>query len=182
MFSPPLEFTQVAAGVYRGAYPREINVGFLATLALDTVVSLTPEPVPEDSAVGRFAAANGIRLVHVKTDKAGKGKKRGVGLSREAVEQAMEEAARGRVYIHCLNGGQVTSLVVACMRVVSGWSAVLVGNEFVRMTGGIGVEEREFIEGFRGALAEGGRGAVAAGCPDAGMACAAGFGSAGLRT
>ena len=41
---PPLRFSQVEEGVYRGAYPSLINQRFLTRLGLRTIVSLLPEP------------------------------------------------------------------------------------------------------------------------------------------
>ena len=45
---PPLRFSQVEEGVYRGAYPSLVNQRFLSRLRLRTVVSLLPEPPTED--------------------------------------------------------------------------------------------------------------------------------------
>ena len=45
---PPLRFSQVEEGVYRGAYPSLINQRFLTRLGLRTIVSLLPEPPADD--------------------------------------------------------------------------------------------------------------------------------------
>ena len=45
---PPLRFSQVEEGVYRGAYPSLINQRFLTRLGLRTIISLLPEPPADD--------------------------------------------------------------------------------------------------------------------------------------
>ena len=45
---PPLRFSQVEEGVYRGAYPSLVNQRFLTRLGLRTIVSLLPEPPTAD--------------------------------------------------------------------------------------------------------------------------------------
>jgi tyrosine-protein phosphatase OCA6 len=41
---PPLRFSLVEEGVYRGAYPSLINLRFLHRLGLRSIISLLPEP------------------------------------------------------------------------------------------------------------------------------------------
>ena len=45
---PPLRFSQVEEGMYRGAYPSLVNQRFLTRLGLRTIVSLLPEPPTAD--------------------------------------------------------------------------------------------------------------------------------------
>ena len=44
---PPLRFSPVESGVYRGGFPAVRNFPFLGTLDLRTVVSLAPEVTPD---------------------------------------------------------------------------------------------------------------------------------------
>jgi tyrosine-protein phosphatase OCA6 len=152
---PPLKFNSVQPRLYRGAYPREINYPFLSTLQLKTIISLTPEPVTDasDTLLYRFARDNDITLIHLECTKLGKGKKRGVPLGYSVILEALQlciHAENGPVYIHCLNGGQVTSLVVACLRKLQFWSSITIFNEFINFTNNITVNDRSFVEGFKG--------------------------------
>ena len=56
------------------------------------------------------------------------------------------------VYVHCYNGGQVTSLMVACLRKLQFWSAISIFNEFINFTTNITVNDRSFVDGFHGEI------------------------------
>ncbi|CAH2351511.1 putative tyrosine-protein phosphatase Oca6p [[Candida] railenensis] len=151
---PPLKFNSIQSNLYRGAYPREINYPFLLTLKLKTIISLTPEPITEetDSQLFEFAHNNGINLVHLECTKSGKGKKRGVPLEYGVIVEALQyfiHSENSPIYIHCFNGGQVTSLVVACLRKLQFWSSITIFNEFINFTSNITVNDRSFVEGFK---------------------------------
>lgn len=152
---PPLKFSTVQQGFYRGAYPREINFPFLESLKLRTIVSLTPKPVTmeTDPNLYQFAQQNQIRLVHLECEKLGKGKKRGVPLGYSTVLDAIDliiHTQHSPIYIHCLNGGQVTSLIIACLRKLQFWSSLTIFNEFIGFTSNITLNDRNFVEGFKG--------------------------------
>lgn len=152
---PPLKFNTVQDGLYRGAYPREINFLFLQSLNLKTILSLTPDPVTEktDPKLYAFAQKNNIRLVHLECEKLGKGKKRGVPLGYSTVLEAIDyiiHCQHSPIYIHCLNGGQVTSLIIACLRKLQFWTTLTIFNEFINFTSNITLNDRSFVEGFRG--------------------------------
>ena len=143
--------------LYRGAYPREINLTFLKTLQLKVIISLTPNPITKetDPILYEFATANNIGLIHVECAQSGKGKKRGVPMGYTTVLQALNFMIHNEfapVYIHCLNGGQVTSLVIACLRKLQFWSSISIFNEFINFTANITVNDRSFVEGFKGEL------------------------------
>lgn len=54
------------------------------------------------------------------------------------------------MYMHCLNGGVVTSLVVACLRKVQLWNTIAIFREFSIFSQGVlSLKDRAFIEGFR---------------------------------
>lgn len=152
---PPLKFNTVQPSLYRGAYPREINFPFLQTLQLKTIVSLTPEPISaeNDPSLFDFAKSNNIKLIHLECAQSGKGKKRGVPTGYTAILEALNIMIHkdlAPVYIHCLNGGQVTSLVIACLRKLQFWSSIAIFNEFINFTANITVNDRNFVEGFKG--------------------------------
>lgn len=155
VFVPPLRFGCVQEDLYRGGYPRKVNFPFLESLQIKTIVSLTPEPITAatDSSLFRFAEIHKIKLVHIECAQSGKGKKRGVPLGYTAVFKAIDIAIHQQhapVFIHCLNGGQVTSLVVACLRKVQFWSSIAIFNEFINYTTSITVNDRSFVDGFEG--------------------------------
>lgn len=155
--TPPLKFSTVQPNLYRGAYPREINFPFLKTLELKTIISLTPSPItPEtDRKLYDFAIENNIRVVHLECAHLGKGKKRGVPIGYSAILEALNlmiHKEHSPIYIHCLNGGQVTSLVIACLRKVQFWSSIAIFNEFINFTSNITVNDRSFVEGFKGEI------------------------------
>lgn len=154
---PPLRFSSVQPYLYRGGYPRQINFTFLQGLNLKTIISLTPEPITEqtDKALYEFATQQGIKLVHLECAQSGKGKKRGVPMGYTTVLETLDimiHAENAPVYVHCLNGGQVTSLVVACLRKVQFWSSIAIFNEFINFTTSITLNDRSFVDGFRGEI------------------------------
>lgn len=153
--TPPLKFSTVQKEVYRGAYPREMNFEFLHTLQIKTIVSLTPNPITPDTDPNlyEFAQRNNISLVHIECSQSGKGKKRGVPMGYSTVLSTLDYIIHTQyapVYIHCLNGGQVTSLVIACLRKLQFWSSISIFNEFINFTTSITVNDRNFVEGFKG--------------------------------
>ncbi len=62
MLLPPLRFSAVEFGIFRGAYPTLKNYRFLKRLSLKTVISVTPEPPIVD--LVEFCKHENIRLVH----------------------------------------------------------------------------------------------------------------------
>ena len=67
MLIPPFRFAAVETGVYRSAYPTLKNLSFLDTLALRTIVSLTPEPPSAD--LERYCGIRAVRSVHLRVDR-----------------------------------------------------------------------------------------------------------------
>ncbi|KAK6454776.1 tyrosine phosphatase family-domain-containing protein [Scheffersomyces xylosifermentans] len=156
-YTPPLRFNTVQKNLYRGAYPREVNLTFLKTLQLKTIISLTPNPITHESdpILYEFAQENNITLIHVECAQSGKGKKRGVPMGYSNVLNALNFMIHNEytpVYVHCLNGGQVTSLLIACLRKLQFWSSISIFNEFINFTTNITVNDRSFVEGFKGEI------------------------------
>lgn len=60
----------------------------------------------------------------------------------------MMDADSQPLYIHCLNGSEVTSLVIACLRKLSFWSSVSITGEYVGFSQLSATADR-FIEDFR---------------------------------
>lgn len=144
---PPYRFAYVEETLLRGAYPRPINAPFLRTLKLSTVISLTPEPLSRDTELGPATA-----LVHIKVDKP---KDDAIPLSFPKVFQILSLLIDPRaqpLYIHCLDGTVVTSLVIMCLRKLQGWLPSAYYSEAGRFLrdGLLSPEETEFMDKFTG--------------------------------
>lgn len=126
---PPLRFSMVEEGLYRGAYPSLINLRFLTRLRLRTVVSLLPEPPSAD--LERWCAEQGVALHHEM-----------VPLFREEVALSPEKVAgvlallispdHSPVYLHCLDGVCVTGTVLLCLRKLQRWTYDAAAAEYSR--------------------------------------------------
>ncbi|EEQ41543.1 putative tyrosine-phosphatase [Clavispora lusitaniae] len=154
---PPLRFNIVQPELYRGGYPRKVNFPFLESLNIKTIISLTPHPITyeTDPQLYTFAKKNDIELIHIECAQSGKGKKRGVPMGYSTVLEALRYMIHKEfspIYLHCLNGGQVTSLVIACLRKLQFWSSIAIFNEFINFTTNITVNDRSFVDGFKGEI------------------------------
>ena len=92
--TPPLRFAMVEdhPPLYRGSYPVPKNLHFLQRLRLKTIVSITPEPLGEE--VATWCSAQGVRMMHLKTSKETKSKKRPI--SYWDTKQAIQVLRFGR--------------------------------------------------------------------------------------
>ncbi|RHZ88475.1 hypothetical protein Glove_22g18 [Diversispora epigaea] len=144
---PTFRYAIVDDEVYRGAYPKNRNYRFLKRLELKTMLSLIPDPpIPE---LIEFCQNENIRNIHLQVAKF----KDNVPLSYSKAIQAVQiliDPTNHPIFIHCLDGADVTGLVVACLRKLQMWSIPSVMGEFLRyLRGGvISFEESEFIEKF----------------------------------
>jgi protein tyrosine phosphatase (PTP) superfamily phosphohydrolase (DUF442 family) len=114
----PTRFAQVGPRLYRGGQPSETQLAALHALGVRTLITLrdTPDAVGEERAA---AARLGMRLLSFPFS----------GLSDpdpallRQVVAAMQETADGAIYVHCRQGRDRTSLVVALYRVwVERWA------------------------------------------------------------
>ncbi|WFD19771.1 hypothetical protein MCAP1_002007 [Malassezia caprae] len=128
--------TSFSECLYRGAYPKHRNLPFLETLHLRTIVSLTPKPIDSDPAVASWARAQnggaGVHIIHVRTEKP---KEETGGLTSEGAARALMEVLNREnlpLYVHCLDGVEVTSTLVACLRKIQGWSSAALCEELTR--------------------------------------------------
>jgi hypothetical protein len=73
--TPPLRYGIVEdhPPLYRGSYPLSKNLHFLERLHLKTILSITPEPLGEN--VATWCSAQGVRMMHLKTEKQAKTEK-----------------------------------------------------------------------------------------------------------
>ncbi|KAK9367476.1 tyrosine phosphatase family-domain-containing protein [Lipomyces kononenkoae] len=142
----PLRYGTVQPKLYRGLYPRKINIPFLRRLKLRTILSLTPEPLEED--IQNFCKEEGIEMKHIKLSKTGK---KGLPISYKEVTQAIEiiiSQQHSPLYIHCLNGSQATSLVIACLRKLSFWRTSSIFSEFMYYSE-VSAADHKFVEEYK---------------------------------
>ncbi|KAJ2768012.1 protein-tyrosine-phosphatase [Coemansia nantahalensis] len=147
---PPYRFERVQSRVYRGGYPKRRNFRFLRRLQLKTIVSLIPGD--QDSAFAEFCAREGIERVCMEVESPCEN----VTLQQPVVSRCLELMADPRrlpLYIHCLDGSNVTGVVVMCLRKLQLWRVASLQNEYLRFEqdGEIIPEESEFVEMYTGA-------------------------------
>ncbi|ODQ49014.1 hypothetical protein PICMEDRAFT_25727, partial [Pichia membranifaciens NRRL Y-2026] len=155
---PPVRYNKVQSTLCRGGRPTLQNLLFLETFHLNTIISLTPQSIyNEDTESSKniieLIEARGINYVHFATDSSAKdkGKNREIPITHEQVTQILEIILRkdsGNTYLHCTNGGQITSLVVACLRKVQLWSNVSIFDEFICYSSSANHNDRIFVEEF----------------------------------
>lgn len=131
MLEPPLRYACVDGRIYRGGYPQLENIPFLHRLRLRTIVSVTPEPLAPFPAEMQL----NVNYIHITSgsERSGSKKKRGIPISLETVQEVLDVITRPDlqpVYVHCLNGQQVTSLVIGCLRLRQGWASGSMLEEF----------------------------------------------------
>ncbi|KZF21510.1 protein-tyrosine phosphatase, partial [Xylona heveae TC161] len=146
-FIPPLRFAVVEPHLYRGSYPRPLNLGFLESLKLKTIISLTPEPLSQD--IQRWAHSHDISLVHFAPVK---GSKKEAPLDNSEATKVVELALNPEnapMYIHCLNGSEVTSIAICALRKLQFWSHPVIFSEMIRFSDIHSYSER-FLENFGG--------------------------------
>eukprot|EP01038_Epipyxis_sp_PR26KG_P009302 gene9302-12533_t len=126
---PPLRYGVINPGVHRGCYPTLRHFRFLSRLQLRTIISLTPEPPSAD--LESFAELAGVKLLHfqihrlvVLTDS--------LQSTLYSVVQQCIEANNLPIYIHCLDGRRITSLLVLMLRRLQGWTPVYSLSEYWR--------------------------------------------------
>ena len=109
--NPPFRFAMVEHGLYRGAYPTLINLEFLRSLKLKTIVSVVAEPCTRD--LREFCEREGIRREEflapkfsgdeVSIDPAVVGKILRIACDTESLP----------LYLHCLDGANTTWVFVS---------------------------------------------------------------------
>ncbi|KAK9388115.1 tyrosine phosphatase family-domain-containing protein [Lipomyces mesembrius] len=142
----PLRYGTVQPKLYRGLYPRKINLPFLRRLKLKTILSLTPEPLEDE--IQKFCNDEGIKMTHLKTSKSGK---KGLPITYKEVTQAIEiiiSQQHAPLYVHCLNGSQATSLVIACLRKLSFWRTSSIFSEFMYYSE-VSAADHKFVEEYK---------------------------------
>ncbi|KAI9251552.1 tyrosine phosphatase family-domain-containing protein [Sporodiniella umbellata] len=146
---PPFRFSMVEEVLFRGGYPKARNKRFLKRLQLKTILSLIPEKLTPE--MQQFCLENNIQMIYLKVDKM---KEDNIPLTYNKTLMALQfiiDPNNHPLYIHCLDGADVTGLVIACLRKLQMWNSTSALNEFSRNlhTNIISSEEFEFIENFK---------------------------------
>ena len=128
LYFPPFRFSTVENNLFRGALPKPRNLSFMSTLHLTTIISCIPEPMPEH--ISQFANDQNINLIVFKTEKP----KDNIPLSFFKVIQILQLLcdANQIIYLHCLDGVLVTSIIIMGLRKLQGWSTESFINEACR--------------------------------------------------
>jgi len=127
--TPPFRFGVVNENVYRGAYPTLQNFRFLNRLGLKMVLSVTPEPPTVD--LVDFCALMDIQLVHVPVMRLAPLNAALMANIAKALAPLVN-ADKHPVYLHCLDGRRISSLVVLILRRLEGWPPQASFAEFFR--------------------------------------------------
>ncbi|PKU81420.1 tyrosine-protein phosphatase DSP3 [Dendrobium catenatum] len=144
---PPSNFAMVDNGIYRSGFPGTMNIGFLETLNLRSVVYLCPEPYPDDMAA--YMNSVGIRIFQFGID----GSKRPlVTIPNGSIMGALRvllDIRNHPVLVHCKRGKHRTGSLIGCFRKLQNWCLTAVFEEYVRFAGTKArISDLSFIESF----------------------------------
>jgi tyrosine-protein phosphatase OCA6 len=147
--TPPLRFQYIEENLYSGSYPVLINYRFLNRLKLKTIISLVPEKIIND--MSEYIKKYEIKSYHFKASQW----KETISLSDEQVNQIIEILIDNRnspIYIHCLDGGNVTSQVIMSLRKLQNYDLKSIFDEAKKYTEKISDDEKNFIKNFKGTI------------------------------
>lgn len=145
---PPFRFSSVQHELYRGSYPTLKNFRFLRRLQLKTIVSVIPEAPTTD--LIEFCTHEKIINHHFCAEKFASDS---VTVSPSTVAQILQLMLKQEnlpMYIHCLDGANVTGTIIMILRKLQNWTKVATVSEFCRFTRdhGIEKEESEYLSAF----------------------------------
>ena len=125
---PPVNFSLVEKGVYRGSYPNFRNFSFLRHLGLKTVLFICPEDYSAKNLT--FLGQNGINLITVPMEG---NKEPFKQIPREQMIQALRHITDMRnhpIYVHCNKGTHRTGAVIGCLRKLQNWCITSIFEEY----------------------------------------------------
>lgn len=146
MYIPPFRFAAVEVDVFRGAYPVKLNFSFIKTLKLKTMISLTPNPIDEE--LDEFCKQESIENHYYPVPKFIDQ----VILTPNTVTEILTFLCDKKnlpVYIHCLNGGHTTGLIIMCLRKLQMWSQRAMLAEFNQFINTFESCEEEFVNNYK---------------------------------
>ena len=140
---PPFRFSTVQHQLYRGSYPTLKNFRFLKRLAIKTIVSVIPEPATCDLA--EFCASEKIVNYHFSAEKFTSDN---VTVSPSMVSQIVQLLIKQEnlpLYIHCLDGANVTGIIIMILRKLQNWTKLATISEFCRLDGVLALYDALFM-------------------------------------
>jgi len=145
---PPFRYAIVEDNIYRGAYPTTRNFRFLRRLKLRTLISLTPKA--PDQEILDFCTKENIHSEYFSIERF----KEDVTVSYSKLIQILQTIMKNDnlpLFIHCLDGANVTGIVVMCLRKLQKWNLPVIFTEFQRFVrnGDIHPSEYEFVQHFK---------------------------------
>jgi hypothetical protein len=143
--NPPYRFGYVETHILRGSYPKSRNIPFLSGLGLNTLLSLTPEPISLET------DSSFKNVIHVKIEKP----KESIPLTFSKVFQILAiltDTHLHPIYVHCLDGSTVTSIIIMAFRKLQAWPVSAWTAEASRYLrdGVLSTTEREFMDKLMG--------------------------------
>ena len=145
-FIPPFRFSYVEKDVFRGAYPVSLNFGFLKTLHLKTIISLIPSVVDDD--LKNFCQSEGIINHCYSVPKFASQ----VIITATTITEIIHIMCNNEnlpLYVHCLDGGHTTGLIIMCLRKLQMWSSRSMFNEFTTFINDPENCEEEFVNNYK---------------------------------
>ncbi|TGZ80351.1 hypothetical protein EX30DRAFT_57587 [Ascodesmis nigricans] len=136
-FTCPDNFAVVTSSVYRSSFPKPENFSYIKKLGLKTILTLVPEPYPEENVA--FMKENGI--THYQIGMPGNNKGNPLAdpqVPDDKISVALSiifDRANHPILIHCNKGKHRTGCVVGCLRRFQGWSVPLAIEEYRKYAG-----------------------------------------------
>lgn len=147
---PPISFGNVEAGIYRSAFPTEINFRFLQSLNLKSVVILASEGQVSHS-FSLFLDDLSINKIFIENP-VGDGLDGISPMAEEMVVSALQTLISPEnqpVLLTCPSGKYLTGAVVGCLRKMQHWALVSVFEEYRRFAGQrLHQQHEQFVELF----------------------------------
>ncbi|KAK7753838.1 tyrosine-protein phosphatase siw14 [Diatrype stigma] len=123
---PPINFGEVAPGLYRSGYPQAANYSFLQTLHLKTIVTLVEKEMPEG--YQQFIDDNGIN--HQVFNMTGTKKEEIPASLMKSIAAVVLNSENYPLLIHCNHGKHRTGCVVGVIRKQSAWDVNAIIREY----------------------------------------------------
>jgi tyrosine-protein phosphatase SIW14 len=144
---PPVKFSLVCKGVYRGSHPNWRNFTFLNNLGLKTVLFLGAEDYPSRNL--KFLRENDIRFISVPMQG---NKEPFKTIPVEQMNEALRHITDTRnhpIYVHCSKGTHRTGTVIGCLRKLQRWCLTSIFEEYRIFAGAKSKQiDEQYIELF----------------------------------
>lgn len=124
----PVNFAQVAPGVYRSSFPSSEHFPFLRTLNLRSVLTLVVDDYPQENR--QFLEDEHIQFFQYGLNST---KDPSVVIHDDIVSSALAAILDERnhpMLIHCNKGKHRTGCVVGCLRKLQGWDQIAIFDEY----------------------------------------------------